>query len=197
MTVPLDLDRRFRAAAARSGLLDVAYATVDSPVGPLLLAGTTQGLCRISFAPEEERELDQLARAHGVRVLRSPAALEPARRELEEYFDGRRQRFEIAVDLTGLTRFQRCVLDELARIPFGKTETYGGLAGRISRPRAARAVGGALNRNPLPIVLPCHRVVGSDGSLVGYAGGLDRKRLLLRLEAGRRRQGSQAQSKGA
>lgn len=184
MTVPTALDERFRAEAAARGLLDVAYDLTDSPVGPLLVAATERGLCRISFDPDAERELEALARWFGARVLRSPKPVEPVRRELDDYFDGRRRDFDVAVDVTPLPAFQRIVLEELARVPYGETATYGGLAVRVGNPRAARAVGGALNRNPIPIVLPCHRVVGASGQLVGYAGGLERKRALLDLERG-------------
>ncbi len=182
MTVPDQLDRRFREAAGAEGLLDVAYDLTDSPVGPLLVAASERGLCRISFDPEPEREIDALARGFGVRVLRSPASVDRARRELDEYFEGRRREFDLEVDLSPLPAFQQDVLTELVRVPYGHVDTYGALAERIGRPRAARAVGGALNRNPVPIVIPCHRIVGAGGSLVGYAGGLERKRLLLGLE---------------
>jgi methylated-DNA-[protein]-cysteine S-methyltransferase len=182
MTLPAALDERFRARAAREGLLDVAYDHAYSPLGRLLLAATERGLCRISFAPEAEDELEELARCHGTRVLHSPGPLAPARRQLDAYFEGRRTSFDLPVDVESLPPFQQQVLVELARVPFGRTATYGGLAALIGRPRAARAVGGALNRNPLPIVLPCHRVVGASGSLVGYAGGLERKRALLAHE---------------
>jgi methylated-DNA-[protein]-cysteine S-methyltransferase len=185
MTVPTTLDDRFRSAAAEQGLLDVAYDTADSPIGPLLVAATERGLCRISFSPEPEAELDVLARTFGSRVLRSPRPVDPIRRELDDYFEQRRRTFDLELDLTALAPFQRLVLDELARVPYGETATYGGLAQQIGKPRSARAVGGALNRNPIPIVLPCHRVLGSTGELVGYAGGLDRKRALLDLESGR------------
>lgn len=182
MTVPAALDERFRARAAREGLLDVAYDYADSPVGRLLVAATERGLCRISFDPEPEAELDELARRHGARVLHSPAPVATIRRQLDAYFDRRRTSFDLPVDVEWLPLFQRQVLAELARVPFGATATYGGLAAVLGRPRAARAVGGALNRNPVPIVLPCHRVVGASGSLVGYAGGLERKRALLAHE---------------
>jgi methylated-DNA-[protein]-cysteine S-methyltransferase len=182
MTVSPDLDRRFRATAADAGLLDVAYDFADTPLGQLLLATSRRGLCRISFDPEPDREIETLARGFGARVLRSPRPLESARRELDEYFEGRRHVFDLPVDLEQAPAFQRTVLDELVRVPFGNVETYGGLAARIGRPRAARAVGGALNRNPVPIVVPCHRVVGASGSLTGYGGGLERKRALLGLE---------------
>ncbi len=180
--VPLDLDRRFRAAAADEGLLDAAYDVVDSPFGSLLVAASDRGVCRISFDPEPERELDLLARTVGTRVLRSPRRLDDARRELDEYFAGRRTSFALPLDLALARGFQRAVLRELARVPYGATTTYGTLAASVGNPRAARAVGGAMNRNPIPIVLPCHRVVGSTGALVGYGGGLERKRALLELE---------------
>jgi methylated-DNA-[protein]-cysteine S-methyltransferase len=181
MTVPTALDERFRAEAADSGLLDVAYEVTDSPVGPLLVAVTDRGVCRISYEPEEEI-LDRLARTHGARVLRAQRPLDPVLRQLDEYFQRRRRSFDVGVDLRAAPAFHRLVLAELARVPYGETATYGTLAARIGRPRAARAVGGAMNRNPIPIVLPCHRVVGASGSLVGYAGGLERKRALLELE---------------
>jgi methylated-DNA-[protein]-cysteine S-methyltransferase len=182
VTVPTELDLAFRERAATEGAIDVAYDLAESPVGELLLAVTERGICRISFDPDPEAELEVLARAHGVRVLRSPRPLESPKRELEEYFEGRRHDFGVDVDLETLPSFQQLVLAELQRIPYGATATYGGLAARVGRPRAARAVGGALNRNPVPIVVPCHRVVGASGGLVGYAGGLERKEKLLALE---------------
>ena len=180
--VSADLDRRFRDAAAAEHLLDVAYDLVDSPVGTLLVATTDRGLCRIAYDAEPERELDRLSHAFGVRIMRSPRPIEPARRQLDEYFSGDRQRFDLAVDLAAVADFNRRVLRELARVPYGEVVTYGELAARAARPRAARAGGMVMNRNPLPIVLPCHRVIGSNGKLVGYAGGLERKESLLRLE---------------
>ena len=177
-----ELDRRFRDAAAAEGLLDAAFDFVDSPVGPLLVATSARGLCRISYDADPERELEQLARDFGVRVLRSAKPIDPARRELDEYFEGKRHTFDLPVDVARLADFNRRVLRELARVPYGEVVTYGELAARSARPRAARAVGTVMNRNPLPIVLPCHRVVGASRKLVGYAGGLDRKEKLLRLE---------------
>ena len=182
MTVPTDLDRRFRDAAARADLLDAAYDVIDSELGPLLAAVTDHGLARVSFDPEPERELDELARLAGRRVLRSPRALDETRRELDDYFAGRRTAFDLALDMRGLTEFTLRVLSELARVPYGQTATYGELAERAGNPRATRAVGTVMNRNRIPIVLPCHRIVGSSGELVGYGGGLDRKERLLRLE---------------
>jgi methylated-DNA-[protein]-cysteine S-methyltransferase len=181
--VPTALDERFRAAAAASGLLDVAFDVIeDTPVGPLLAGVTDRGICRISFDPEPEGQLEQLARVYGPRVLRSGRPLDPLRRELEEYFEGRRHQFDLEVDLRGTPDYHRRVLAELARVEYGHTTTYGALAAQSGNARAARAVGTVMNRNPIPIVLPCHRVVGANGSLVGYGGGLPKKELLLRLE---------------
>jgi methylated-DNA-[protein]-cysteine S-methyltransferase len=177
-----ELDRRFRDAAASEGLLDAAYDLVDTPIGTLLVATTERGLCRIAYDAEPDLEAERLAKTFGVRVLRSAKLLDPARRELDEYFDGRRRNFDLAVDVDLLADFHRRVLAELARVPYGEVVTYGELAARAERPRAARAVGTVMNRNPLPIVLPCHRVIGANGNLTGYGGGLERKEALLRLE---------------
>ena len=177
MTVSPDLDARFRAAAVRDGLVDVRYDVVESPVGPLFLAATDRGLCRISYTIEHQDEL--LARTFGVRVLRAP--IDEVRRELDEYFDLRRTEFDVPLDLR-VAPFYEEVLRELARVPYGRTTTYGTLAATVGRPRAARAVGTVMHNNPIPIVLPCHRVVGANGSLTGYGGGLHVKRALLELE---------------
>lgn len=182
MTVSPELDRRFRDAAAAEGLLDVAYELHDTPVGRLLVAVTDHGVCEISYDADPEAEAERLARLFGARVLRSPRPTDTARRQLDEYFAGTRREFELDVDLRPAREFGRAVLDQLAQVPYGELTTYGTLATRAGRPRAARAVGTVMNRNPVPIVLPCHRVVGSTGSLVGYGGGLDRKRALLELE---------------
>jgi methylated-DNA-[protein]-cysteine S-methyltransferase len=182
VTVSADLDRRFRDAAAREGLVDVAYELHDTPIGTLFLAATERGLCRIVYDAEPERELEGLARAFGLRVLRSPRQVDSARRQLDEYFEHRRHEFDLPLDLRLNADFRRRVLGELARVPYGEVVTYGELAARADRPRAARAVGTVMNRNPIPIVLPCHRVIGSTGKLVGYGGGLHRKEALLRLE---------------
>jgi methylated-DNA-[protein]-cysteine S-methyltransferase len=182
--VPKALDRRFREAATEAGLVDVSFDVADTQIGPLLLAVTQRGLCRISFDPEPDRETETLARTFGVRVLRAPRELDPVRRELDEYFEGRRRAFDLPVDLRGREGFSRDILERLAKVPYGEVTTYKSLAVEAGNPRAARAVGTIMNRNPIPIVLPCHRVVGSNGSLVGYGGGLERKRLLLDLEAG-------------
>jgi methylated-DNA-[protein]-cysteine S-methyltransferase len=177
LTVSPELDARFRTAALREGLVDVRYDLVDSPVGELLVASTERGLCRISYTVDAGDE--RLARSFGPRVLRAP--LDDVRRELDEYFAGRRRAFDLALDLR-VAPFHEAVLEELARVPYGRVETYGGLAAKVGRPRAARAVGTVMNRNPIPIVLPCHRIVGANGSLTGYAGGLHVKRALLELE---------------
>jgi methylated-DNA-[protein]-cysteine S-methyltransferase len=182
VTVSPELDRRFRDAAARDGLVDVAYELHDTPLGTLLLAATARGLCRIVYDAEPERELETLAVTFGLRVLRSTLPVDAARRQLDEYFEGRRHAFDLSLDLQLLADFNRRVLGELARVPYGEVVTYGELAARAARPRAARAVGTVMNRNPLPIVLPCHRVIGANGKLVGYGGGLERKEALLRLE---------------
>ena len=182
MTISPDLDRRFREAALSLGLVDVGYDVLDSPVGPLLVAVSSDGLAAISFQQRADEELERLARIAGPRVLRSPRSIDEARRELDEYFAGRRRVFDMRLDLRGLPPFTISVLDELAKVPFGETTTYGTLAARVGRPRAARAVGTVMNRNRIPIVLPCHRVVGAGGNLVGYAGGLERKTALLELE---------------
>jgi methylated-DNA-[protein]-cysteine S-methyltransferase len=172
-----ELDARFRAAALAEGLVDVRYDVTESPVGELFLASTDRGLCRISYRVEGQDE--ELARLFGVRVLRMP--LDAVRRELDEYFEGERREFDLPLDLR-VAPFHEAVLHELARVPYGRTETYGALAAKVGRPKAARAVGTVMNRNPIPIVLPCHRIVGANGSLTGYGGGLDAKRALLELE---------------
>jgi methylated-DNA-[protein]-cysteine S-methyltransferase len=180
--VSAELDSRFRDAAAVAGLLDAAYDVTDSPIGPLLVAATDRGLATISFRPEPEAERERLARLFGPRVLRSSKPLARVRRELDEYFEGRRHEFDLDVDLRAVPDFHVAVLRELAKVPYGSTTTYGMLAATVGRPRAARAVGTVMHHNRIPIVLPCHRVVGANGKLVGYAGGLDVKERLLRLE---------------
>jgi methylated-DNA-[protein]-cysteine S-methyltransferase len=177
MNITPELDARFRAAALAEGLVDVRYDLVDSPVGELFVAATDRGLCRIAYFPE--RAEDEVSRVFGRRLLRTP--LDDVRRELDEYFAGRRHDFDLPLDLR-VAPFHSDVLRELARVPYGQTTTYGALAAQSGHPKAARAVGTVMNRNPIPIVLPCHRVVGATGALVGYAGGLERKVQLLRLE---------------
>ena len=185
MTVSPNLDRRFRDAAADLGLIDVGFDVVDSPIGDLLVAASDRGLAAISFDSEPQDSLERLARIAGPRVLRSSRSVDGARRELDQYFEGRRRTFDLSLDLRALPPFTLSVLDQLARVPYGETTTYGALARRVGHPRAARAVGTVMNRNRIPIVLPCHRVVGATGSLTGYAGGLDVKEKLLELEGAR------------
>ena len=181
-TVTLELDRRFRDAAAAAGLLDVGFDVIESPVGPLLVAATERGLARIFFDAEPEAQLDRLARTYGPRVLRSSASVDAVHRSWTSTSRASAATSTLDVDLRGTAPFARHVLEELSQVPYGQTTTYGTLAGRVGAPRAARAVGTVMNRNPIPIVLPCHRVVGANGSLTGYGGGLDVKEHLLRLE---------------
>ena len=182
MTMSAQLDRRFREAALALGLVDVGFDVVDSPIGPLFVAASDRGLAAISFDSDPDDQLERLTRIAGPRVLRSPRIVDDARREPDQYFAGRRRAFDLSLDLRALPPFTVSVLRELARVPYGETTTYGTLAARVGRPRAARAVGTVMNRNRIPIVLPCHRVVGASGDLVGYAGGLERKTALLTLE---------------
>lgn len=171
-------------AATAAGLVDVAYVVHDSPVGTLLLAATPSGLVRIAYldAREQERVLAELARRVSPRVLRVPRRLDEDRRQLEQYFAGKRQVFELPIDWRLCAGFGRRVLDATARIPFGGLSTYKQVATEAGSPRGSRAAGNALGANPLPIVVPCHRVVHSGGGLGGYTGGLERKRLLLGVE---------------
>ena len=162
---------------------DVAYTLHDTPIGTMLLAVAHGRVVASSFG-DEETMTTRLARAVSPRVLRQPRALDDVRRQLDEYLDGRRQAFDLKVDLALATPFQRLVLTDLPKhTRYGTTTTYGAVAGEIHKPKAARAVGTALGANPVCVVLPCHRVIGSNGALTGYAGGLDAKRFLLNLEA--------------
>jgi methylated-DNA-[protein]-cysteine S-methyltransferase len=175
--------RRLVVAAESEGILDVGYRTLESPIGSLLLAATEQGLVRIAFASEDHDEvLRRLAERISPRVLRAPARLATAARELDEYFEGRRRVFDLPVDLRLATGFRQEVLRHLPEIGYGRTASYAAVAASAGNPGAVRAVGTACARNPLPLVIPCHRVVRSDGSLGGYAGGPELKRTLLDLE---------------
>ena len=182
--VQRQLHARLVADASAAGILDVAYRTVDSPLGSLLLAATEQGLLRVAYAREDhDRVLAQLASSVSARVLRAPARTDLAARELEEYFAGQRTAFDLPLDLRLSTGFRRTVLVHLADIAYGTTASYAAVAGAAGNPGAVRAVGTACATNPLPVVLPCHRVIRSDGSVGQYVGGVDAKRTLLSLES--------------
>jgi methylated-DNA-[protein]-cysteine S-methyltransferase len=176
------------AAAARfaaTAPADVTYAVLDSPVGTLVAAATSRGLARLAYEDEDgsvDGVLDAIAARLSPRVLESPARLDDVRRELDEYFAGRRRAFDLPIDWTLAGPFGRRVLRATARIPFGATSTYAEVAARAGSPKGSRAAGNALGANPVPIVVPCHRVLRSGGGLGGYTGGLDRKLALLRIE---------------
>lgn len=175
------------ARARRSGLVDVGYTTVDSPIGRLLVAGTERGLVRVAYPEEsEDHVLDELAATISPRVLEDPRLTGPIRGELDAYFEGRLRRFGARIDWALTHRgFSRRVLEQTARIPFGSVATYGEVARRAGSPRAARAAGNALHDNPVPIVVPCHRVVPSTGGIGKYGGEEWRKAFLLELEGAR------------
>jgi len=169
--------------AADADLLDLAYRTIDSPIGPLLLVATERGLIRVAFESQDHAQvLNQLASTVSPRVLEAPRRLDPAARELAEYFDGTRQVFDLPLDLTTTGEFRRAVQLLLPTIGYGQTVSYTELAALAGRPTAVRAVGTACATNPLPVVVPCHRVLRGDGTLGGYLGGLEAKRTLLELE---------------
>jgi methylated-DNA-[protein]-cysteine S-methyltransferase len=176
------------AAAARFATLaepDVAYAVVDSPIGELVVAATPQGLVRLAYEDFNgglDVVLDSLATKLSPRILEAPARLDAVRRELDEYFEGERQAFDVPIDWTLYSDFGRRVLQATAAIPFGHTATYGQMATEAGNAKASRAAGRALGANPIPIVVPCHRVIGTSGKLTGYTGGMYRKEALLRLE---------------
>ena len=183
-----DVDRlraRLSAAADAEGILDVAYRTVDTPVGPLLLAATEQGLVRVAYPNQgHDAVLQALADRVSPRVLHAPARLDPVARQLDDYFAGRRRRFDVPLDWRLSVGFRSTVLHHLATdVAYGRTASYAALAALAGNPRAVRAVGTACATNPLPVVVPCHRVVRSDGAIGNYAGGVDAKRTLLALEA--------------
>ena len=172
-----------RARAAADGLVDVAIAEVDSPIGVLLVAVTRRGLVRVAFEEEDrDRVVDALAATISPRLLSSVSLTDEVRRELDEYFAGERRRFDLRVDRRLMHPFAKEVLAATGRVGYGRLATYGEIARRIGHPKAARAVGAALGSNPVPVVVPCHRVIGAGGSLTGYGGGLPRKRALLALE---------------
>ena len=172
----------FRARAEREALVEVGYATMDSPIGTLLLAATPEGLVRIAFAEELDAALVELAARVSPRILAAPQRLDPARRQLERYFGRGLTRFDLPIDRSLIGPFARRVLDRTAAIPFGDFLSYSQVAREVGTPLAARAVGNALGSNPIPVVIPCHRVLRTGGKLGGYGGGLPRKRYLLELE---------------
>jgi methylated-DNA-[protein]-cysteine S-methyltransferase len=177
------LRRRLALAAEAEGLLDVAFTTVDSPVGTLLLAATPKGLVRVAYDTEDhDRVLDILSRQISPRVLRAPKRLDVAARELEEYFGGQRRSFDLPLDLSLSRGFRLLVQEHLPSIGYGQTRSYRQVAELVGNPKAVRAVGTACATNPLPVVLPCHRVLRNDGTLGGYVGGTAAKTTLLNLE---------------
>jgi methylated-DNA-[protein]-cysteine S-methyltransferase len=179
-----DFVEQLATRAAEEGLLDVAYATLESPVGELVVAATDRGLVRIGLPGQPlESVLAQLADGVSPRLMSYPRRLDEARRELDQYFAGKRERFELAVDWRlSHPGFSRRVLRETAKVPFGEVITYGQAARRAGSPRAFRAAGSALGSNPVPIVVPCHRVVRAGGEIGNYGGGPEMKRFLLELE---------------
>jgi len=175
---------RLGLAAEAEGLLDIAFTTVDSPVGTLLLAATPKGLLRVAYDIEDhDRVLDTLAREISPRVLRAPKRLDVAARELDEYFQGHRRSFDLPLDLSLSKGFRLLVQQNLPTIGYGQTRSYRQVAELVGNPKAVRAVGTACATNPLPVVVPCHRVLRSDGTVGGYAGGPAAKTTLLNLEA--------------
>lgn len=175
--------RTLTNTAARAGLVDVAYGWVESPLGRLLIAKTDRGLARVSYVGEhEDLVLADLARRISPRVLEAPGRLDDVRRELDEYFDGRRRGFDLPIDWRLTAGFGRRVLKATARIPFGAVSSYQKVAAAAGSPAGSRAAGNALGANPIPIVVPCHRVLRTGGAMGGYTGGLDKKEWLLRLE---------------
>ena len=182
----LDGDRLAAALARRAaeaGMLDVAFGTLDSPLGQLTVFVTSRGLLRVAYVSESpESVLAEVSARVSPRILRAPSRTDAARRELDAYFAGKRHSFDLKVDWSLVRGFAADVLRQTARIPFGAVRSYGQVAAQAGSPRAARAAGNALGSNPIPIVVPCHRVLHADGGLGGYSGGLDRKRFLLALE---------------
>jgi methylated-DNA-[protein]-cysteine S-methyltransferase len=180
---PPELERLVAERAAREGLLDVVYASVDSPLGPLTVAATPRGLVRLAYpAVATSVVLGELAVRVSPRILEAPARLDEVRRELDEYFAGRRRRFELALDWSLTDGFTRRVLQVTSRIDYGEVRSYTEVARDAGSPRAVRAAGNALGANPIPLVVPCHRVIRTGGGLGGYGGGLERKEYLLQLE---------------
>ena len=180
-----DARERLVARARREGLETVGYRVVDSPLGPLWIAVGPKGVLSIHYGAEPDAgELARIVRTYGPGVLPDPRRADAVARELDQYFAGKRRSFDLPVDLSPLTDFQRRILHATAQVDFGEVSTYAKVARRAGNEKASRAAGQALGGNPIPIVVPCHRILASDGSLGGYAGGLDAKRRLLQLERG-------------
>ena len=171
-----------RERAEREGLLDVAYAVMDSPIGALLLAATPRGLVRVTFNEGIDDALVELSTRVSPRILHAPARLDAARGQLDRYFAGELTDFDLDIDRSLINRFAERVLTRTAAIPYGSFASYSEVAREIGAPRAARAVGNAVGSNPIPVIIPCHRVLRAGGALGGYGGGLERKRYLLKLE---------------
>lgn len=177
------LHDRLTARAADEGLVDVAYRTIDTPLGELLLAATTEGLVRVAYQNEgHESVLQSLADRISPRVVKAPKRLDPVARELDEYFTRRRRSFDVPLDWRLSSGFRRTVLTHLPEIGYGRTASYAAIAKAAGNPKAVRAVGTACATNPLPVIVPCHRVIRSDGTFGGYVGGPAAKEMLLTLE---------------
>ena len=173
----------FLKRAEKEGLIDVAYTTVDTPIGPLGVAATDAGLVKVALHPDQEDFLDELSHAVSPRVVEHPKKLDPIRKQLDEYFNGRRTTFSLQIDWQLSRGFRRMVLETLfSEVRFGEVVSYGELALRVGHPRAGRAVGSAMATNPVPIVVPCHRVLRSGGNIGNYGGGVEMKRRLLTHE---------------
>jgi len=180
-----DARERLLVRARRGGLETVGYRVIDSPLGPLWIAVGPKGVLAIHYGDAPSHgELARIVRTYGPGVLPDARKADPVARELEQYFNGKRRAFDVAFDLAGLTDFQRRILAATARVPFGDVSTYAKVAAWAGSEKASRAAGQALGSNPIPIVVPCHRVLASDGTMGGYSGGLEAKRVLLRLERG-------------
>ena len=180
-----DSRERLLQRARRDGLVTVGYRVIDSPLGPLWIAVGPKGVLAIHYGAEpSHKELARIVRTYGPGVLPDARRADPVARELDQYFAGKRKSFDVAVDLSPLTAFQQRILGATARVAFGDVSTYAQVAAKAGSEKASRAAGQALGSNPIPIVVPCHRILASDGSLGGYAGGLEAKRVLLQLERG-------------
>ena len=182
-STPDGMFARLQERVVADRLVDVAFTTIDSPLGTLLAAKTKKGLIRLSYEGRGvDASLEQLALAVSPRIMEAPSQLDDVRRELDEYFEGSRHDFDLPIDWSFVSGFVQKVLKATARIPFGSVSSYGQVALKAGSPRASRAAGNALGSNPMPIVVPCHRVLHSGGGIGGYTGGLERKEFLLQLE---------------